>query len=505
MKANSTRFIFGKPLSHFILGTLCLCLLPVLLHAAEPASPSGGHGDPFAMIFEVFVVLLICAIVGRYGARKLKQSPVLGELVIGIIIGAIMYQFAAPTVTIIRHSDLIGQATTRALNEKITMPEAVRANLKKANLPEEQAYKIEQVILRPDFPDKLLLARAIQLFSSLGVILLLFMVGLECSLEEMAAVGGRATGVALIGMVAPFVLGFMATKLLYQGADPNLPIFVGATLSATSIGITSRVFKDMNRLDLGEAKIVLGAAVIDDVLGLIVLALVTGIATSGQIAFSGVGLILLKAALFLGGVIFFGLVFLKKQIAFFARMDQSNIRLLYPFGLLLLFSWLADTMGLATIVGAFAAGLIIKEEYFPTTELCHYEGQEIHMILAPLEGVFAPVFFVLMGLQVDVTTFLTPQVLITGFVLTLAAILGKLAASLWLGPGEDKFIVGFGLNPRGEVGLIFASIGKAIGVLDSNWFSAIIVVVLLTTLMTPPSLKWAIERRDRGQWRDKIT
>jgi Kef-type K+ transport system membrane component KefB len=449
------------------------------------------------MVFEVFVILLICAIVGRYGARKLKQSPVLGELVIGIIVGAILYQFATPTITIIRHSDLIGQAITKALNEKTTMPEAIRAELTKADLPEEQTHKIERVVLRPDFPNKLLLAQAIQLFSSLGVILLLFMVGLECSLDEMAAVGGRATSVALIGMVAPFVLGFIATKLLYPGGDPNVPIFVGATLSATSIGITSRVFKDMNRLDLSEAKIVLGAAVIDDVLGLIVLAVVTGIATSGQIAFSTVGLILLKAALFLGGVIFFGLMFLKKQIAFFARLDQTHIRLLYPFGLLLLFSWLADAMGLATIVGAFAAGLIIKEEYFPNTAACHYDGQEIHSVLAPLEGIFAPVFFVLMGFQVDVTTFLNPQVLLSGLVLTLAAVLGKLAASLGLGPGEDKFIVGFGLNPRGEVGLIFASIGKAIGVLASNLFSAIIVVVLLTTLLTPPLLKWAIERRER--------
>ena len=465
--------------------------------AAAAGSAAASHGDPFALVFEVFAILLICAIVGRYGARKLKQSPVLGELVIGIIVGAIMYQLASPTITIIRHSELIGQATSRALNEQISLPEATRAALKNANLPEDQAQKLGQVVLRPDIPRKLLLARAIQLFSSLGVILLLFMVGLECSLEEMAAVGGRATGVALIGMVAPLVLGLMAIKLLFPAADPNVPIFVGATLSATSIGITSRVFRDMNKLDLSEAKIVLGAAVIDDVLGLILLAVVIGIATGGQIAFSTVGLILFKAALFLGGVIFFGLIFLKKQIAFFTRLDQSTIRLLYPFSLLLLCSWLADTMGLATIVGAFAAGLIIKEEYFPTNEACHFEGQEIRSVLAPLESIFSPIFFVLMGFQVDATTFFDPSVLLTGLVLTLVAVLGKLAASLWLGPGDDKLIVGLGLNPRGEVGLIFASIGKAIGVLDSNLFSTVIVVVLLTTLMTPPLLKWAIERRER--------
>ncbi len=485
------RDIHRITLSLFVVGIFCLwpgdAILADLLGGTET-----GHGDPFSMVFAVFSLLVLCAIVGRYAAMKLKQSPVLGELVIGIIVGALVYQFADPTVTIIRHSELVGQATATALYENQSLPEAVKARLTKVKIPEYQARKIEQVFDRPDFPAFLLLARSIELFASLGVILLLFMVGLECSLEEMSTVGGRAAGVAVIGMITPFVLGFGATKFLVPGAGVNVPVFVGATLSATSIGITSRVFKDLNVLHLNEAQIVLGAAVIDDVLGLIALAVVTGVATSGQVSLVTVGLILLKATLFLGSVIFFGQFLLKRQIAFFSKLDAANLRLLYPFALLLLFAWLADALGLATIVGAFAAGLIIKEEYFPNAPGCHFDGLEVRSVIAPLEGAFAPVFFVLMGFQVDVTTFLEPSVLVTGLVLTLVAMLGKLAAGLGVAQTQDRWIVGLGLAPRGEVGLIFASIGRAIGVLDNQLFSAVIVVVLLTTLLTPPLLTWAL-------------
>lgn len=476
------------------LSSLLAAVVYLLLESPATAAESAAvrHGDPFSMVFAVFTLLLLCAVAGRYAAIKLKQSPVLGELVIGIIVGALVFQFADPTVTIVRNSALVGEATATALYESQSLPEALKATLAKAKIPEYQARKIEQVFARPDFPAFLLLARAVELFASLGVILLLFMVGLECSLEEMSAVGGRAAGVAVIGMIAPFVLGFGAIKLLCPGAGVNVPVFVGATLSATSIGITSRVFKDLDVLHLREAQVVLGAAVIDDVLGLIALAVVTGIATSGQVSLIAMGLILLKAILFLGGVILFGQFFLKRQIAFFSKMDAANLRLLFPFGLLLLFAWIADALGLATIVGAFAAGLIIKEEYFFPTPECQFGGQEVRAVMAPLEGVFAPVFFVLMGFQVDVTTFLDPSVLVTGLVLTLVAMLGKLAAGIGVAPTQDRWIVGLGLVPRGEVGLIFASIGRAIGVLDNHLFSAVIIVVLLTTLLTPPLLTWAL-------------
>ena len=457
---------------------------------------SSNHGDPFAAVFQTFTIILICAVIGRYAAHKLKQSPVLGELAIGIIVGAILYQTGGPTVTIIRHYDEVQKITQKVLYEHKGWKDAIEVTLGEANLPDKTVEKLERVLMSESFPKYFNLARSVLLFSSLGVVLLLFMVGLECSLEEMKEVGGTATVVALLGVIIPFILGYATTLLILPvGIDSNVPIFIGATLCATSIGITARVFKDMNRLGMGEAKIVMSAAVLDDILGLIILAIVTGIVTSGSIEVSTIVMIFLKASIFLSTVLFVGTKFLKQQIAFFSKLDQSHVRLIFPFSLLMILAWLADAIGLATIIGAFAAGLIIKEEYFTR----HHGEHSVESIIAPIEGIFAPVFFVLMGLQVDVSVFTNMEVLVSGLALTIVAIIGKMAASLILKKGNNKLIVGIGLVPRGEVGLIFASIGKSIGVLDDSLFSVIIVVVLLTTMVTPPMLKWAIERKERSE------
>jgi Kef-type K+ transport system membrane component KefB len=437
-------------------------------------------------------------VAGRYGAKKLNQSPVLGELIIGIVIGAIFYQLGSPALTIIRHADIVHHVNQRVIDENSRWEDAVQTTISESGLPDDIDDNIEEVLLSDEFPAYFLLAKSILLFSSLGVILLLFMVGLESSVEEMKEVGGSASSVAIGGVVAPFLLGYVSTILLLpKGVDPNIPIFVGATLCATSIGITARVFKDMNKLGMNEARIVLGAAVLDDVLGLIILAIVTGIVTTGSVEISTIGLIFLKASIFLGAVILFGIKFLRQNITFFSKLDQSNIRLIYPFGLLMILSWLADLIGLATIVGAFAAGLIINEEHFVLDESTHHRMPSVESVIAPIEGIFAPVFFVLMGMQVDVSTFADMNVLLIGLILTVVAIIGKVVAPLLIKKGNDKLIIGFGMIPRGEVGLIFASIGKSLGVLDNRLFSIIIIVVILTTLVTPPLLKWAIERREK--------
>ncbi len=309
---------------------------------------------------------------------------------------------------------------------------------------------------------------------------------------------GSSLGVAVVGVVAPFALGFGTAYLfLPRGAGFNAPIFIGATLCATSIGITARVFRDMNRLGTPEARIVLGAAVLDDVLGLIVLAVVSGVITSGAVQFSAAGMIVLKAVLFLGAVIVFGLTLQRKNIALFEKLDHSSAKLVYPFALLMLLAWAADAIGLATIVGAFAAGLILEERHFGAGGAGAHGAGSVESVIAPLEGIFAPVFFVLMGMQVDVETFLDWKVLLLGLAFTLVAVLGKLAAGLAAGRGLDRLTIGIGLIPRGEVGLIFAGIGRALGVLDDGLFSIIIIVVLLTTVATPPLLTWSVGRGRR--------
>jgi Kef-type K+ transport system membrane component KefB len=176
-------------------------------------------------------------------------------------------------------------------------------------------------------------------------------------------------------------------------------------------------------------------------------------------------------------------------------LDQSNVKLYFSFCLLLLFAWLADLMGLATIIGAFAAGLILEDQYFKFERTSQEAEPSVESLLAPLEQLFAPLFFVLLGFQVDVSTFADLKVLVVGLLLTLVAIFGKMAATVILKRGYRKLVVGFGLVPRGEVTLIFASLGKSMGILSTSLYSILIIVVLLTTLVTPPMLKWALERK----------
>ena len=490
---------FCLPFSSCIPATECEVLaqtstgvLTATSDAKTGESHSIAHGDPSARVFGALALLVICAAIGRFGARKLKQSPVLGELAVGIIVGAMLYQLGSPTVIIIRHFELIQQTAENVLSKGNDWETTVRSTLGQAGLPGEVAERVEQVLLRKDLPAYLFLARSIQLFAGFGVVMLLFMVGLEVSLKELKAIGGTASAVAILGVGITFSLSCLTTFLLLPKAAGLVPpLFAGAALCATSIGITARIFKDMRRINMKEARTVLGAAVLDDVLGLIVLSVVTGVAVHGSIEIGHLFWILLKTALFLVAVVIFGTRLLAKTIKFLARLDPDNIKLLYPFALLMLLAWLADIIGLAAIIGAFAAGVIIKEESFSGL----VPERSVESILAPIEGVLAPIFFVLIGLQVSVTTLANVNVLLTGLVLTAVAVAGKLASSLGVTGKADRLIVGIGMLPRVEVALIVASMGKSLGVLDDALFSVIIIVVLLTVLMTPPLLKWSIERK----------
>lgn len=465
----------------------------------EHGSGNAEHGDPYAKVFALLALILFCAGIGRFGAKKLKQSPVLGELGIGIIVGAIIYQMGGPILTIVRHNDIVQGVTHKVLTQKISWEDAVEASLEEAGATADVVNKVKPVLLSPHFDKYFKVANSILLFLSLGVILLLFMVGLESSLEEMQAVGLSALLVALGGVVFSFVFGYFTMLFpLPQGASHNIPIFVGAALCATSIGITARVFQDMGKVRMAEAKIVLGAAVLDDVLGLIVVAVVIGIVTSGSVKLGTIGVILLKASIFLGAIVIFGAKLIEKDIAIHSRLAGEHLKLLYPFALLMIFSWLADKIGLATIVGAFGAGLIVKEEFFGKYETPGESKPTIETIISPIEGVFALVFFVLMGLQVDVSTFADMKVLLMGLILTVVAVISKGICGLLAKKGNDKLIIGIGMVPRGEVGLIFASIGKSLGVLDDLLFSVVIIFVLLTTLVTPPLLKWSIDRKEKA-------
>jgi Kef-type K+ transport system membrane component KefB len=369
----------------------------------------------------------------------------------------------------------------------------------------------------------------IAFIAELGVIVLLLQIGLETQLKDLVAVGPRALAVGVIGIIMPFILGvWVVGPWLLPGKELNAYLFLGATLSATSVGITGRVFRDMGKLDLPAARIVLGAAVIDDVLGLVILAMVSSLVTIGTVSTGAVGLILFKALLFLGGSIGIGRLIAPWISNSLARLDAGPSMLFAQvLSTALAFSWLAHVMGLAPIIGAFAAGLLFEPVFLHKFErptivrdieavlpagadssvdklglvarvkavLAKHTGHQHENLIEPIGYFFVPVFFVLTGMQVDLQTLSDPAVLMVGLGVTVAAIIGKLVAGLAAGREAGGWLVGWGMVPRGEVGLIFAMTGRQLGVMSEAMFSVIVIMVILTTLITPPVLTLLLKSR----------
>lgn len=362
----------------------------------------------------------------------------------------------------------------------------------------------------------------IAFIAELGVIVLLLQIGLETRLGDLVRVGPQALLVGSVGIVLPFTFGaFIIGPWLLPEQSFNAWLFLGATLSATSVGITGRVFRDLDKLGTRAARIVLGAAVIDDVLGLIILAVVSSLAQAGQVSGSEIATIIAKAVLFLAGSLWLGRLIAARSSVWLARLDAGPSMLfaqVLATGLFL--AWFAHAMGLAPIIGAFAAGLLFEPVFLKDFDtplivreirpvlagasdsiagkveqvlLRHTRHQHEHM-LEPIGYFFVPVFFVLTGMQVDLRSFADGDVLGVALGMTLAAIIGKVLAGLCAGRAE-RWIVGWGMVPRGEVGLIFAMTGRQLGVIDGGLFSAIVVMVILTTLVTPPVLTWLLRRQ----------
>ncbi len=469
--------------------------------AAQAAGSEGGHADPFAPILLELAIVVLAAAVGRRAAGLVGQPAVLGELVIGVAIGNIGYWLGAPLCVLLMHFDDVAKIVAMSWNSPLTVADAAAKVFSAAQLePGTVGARVVAALSGPDGGQWAVMTLVIWLLSNLGVTLLLFMVGMESSVEELIGVGPRALLVAVIGIVAPFAAGFITTTLLLPAASTAVHLFVGATLSATSVGITARVFQDLRRLQSPEARLILSAAVIDDVLGLIVLAVVAGVVATGGVQLGEVARIAVLSTAFMAVVIFLGDRIARRLASAFGRLEPTQTRLLFALTLAFLMGWLANSIGLAAIVGAFAAGLIVSDTHFPAragagpgdAETVH-SPETIHSVVAPLEQIFAPVFFLLMGMQVNLSTFSRPGTLAMAAALTAAAAVGKILCGLVAGK-IDRLSVGLGMVPRGEVGLIFASVGKGLGVIDDALFSAVVIMVMVTTMMTPIALKWSLGR-----------
>jgi Kef-type K+ transport system membrane component KefB len=442
----------NQPKAFFIVALVVICAAPAYsASVGTTATAEEAHGlDPMVLIG--LAAMLLVAKLGGELFERLKQPAVLGELIGGIVIG----------------------------------------NLALVGFTAAEPLKTNQVIAG---------------IAEIGVIILLFEVGLESDLKEMMEVGWSSLLVAVLGVIAPFFLGWAVSAYFLPEESRLTHIFIGATLCATSVGITARVFKDLRKLATREARIILGAAVIDDVLGLIILAVVAGAirATASGIAlsFTQIGLIAAKAAIFLVGAILLGQFIVPRLLRGAGRLQSEGVLLTVAISFCLLLSWIASEVGLAPIVGAFAAGLVLDEVHYKPARA--RVERDLKDLLQPVSFVLVPTFFVLMGMKVDLRLF--GQLDLLGFALTLllVAVIGKqICAAGVLERGTNRLAIGLGMIPRGEVGLIFAGIGATLVLPDTNGgrqpvvgtatFGAVVIMVIVTTLITPPLLKWALAR-----------
>ncbi|HEV7765283.1 MAG TPA: cation:proton antiporter [Thermoanaerobaculia bacterium] len=324
----------------------------------------------------------------------------------------------------------------------------------------------------------------IHLLSELGVILLLFLIGLETDLNKLMQVGGAATAVAIVGVALPFIGGAALGYLL--GFPMMVSIFLGAALTATSVGITARVLSDLGHLQDRESQVVLGAAVVDDIIGLVLLTVVSTLAAGGSLTALGVGKIVATAFGFVILAILIGSKLAPLLIRAIDRIEMKRGLFFASVIFAFLLAYIADRVGSAIIIGSFAAGLVLARTG---------RGKEIEEEVHDVAQFFIPIFFVVVGAAVDLRS-INPfdpdarQFLWIGLALTAIGIVGKVAAGyvVWQ-KGMRRSVIGVGMIPRGEVGLIFAQIGLSTQLISGGLYSAVALMVMLTTFIAPPLLR----------------
>jgi Na+:H+ antiporter len=403
-----------------------------------------AHGDTVARFVLALAVLLVSGKVAGELAARLRQPAVLGELVAGIVLGNVGLHWI----------DWI---------------------------------KTDEVM---------------DVFANVGVLILLFEIGVGETVGQMLQVGWSSFLVATIGVVVPFSLGWAVGAILLPNASVYVHAFIGATLCATSVGITARALQDLGASKRTEARIILGAAVVDDVLGLMILGIVSSAIVSAArgeaLSWFSVAQTAAAAATFLFGAIAIGRTAVPQLFAWGARLETSGVLLSLSLSFCFIMAWLASLVGLAPVIGAFAAGLVLDNAHYH--DFVARGERAVEDLLRPLTDFLVPLFFVLMGLRTDLHAFAQPGMLGLAAAITVAAVIGKQACGLGVVTrGVDRLSVGIGMIPRGEVGLIFANVvlGLTLAgepILSRETFSAVVGMVVVTTMITPPALRWSLNR-----------
>lgn len=432
-------------------------LLGVASEAEAETAESGAL--ILAGVLLSLVVIYFASKLGGEICARINLPPVLGELVGGVVIGVSALSFLV--------------------------------------FPESGATAADSIIMKilslstnisPEAAESIFVTQseAISILSELGVIILLFEIGLESDLKELIRVGPQAAIVAVVGVVAPFAAG--TAGLIYIFNVPTVPaIFAGAALTATSIGITAKVLAEIGYLSSKEGQIIIGAAVLDDILGIIVLAVVASLVKTGEIQVTNIIYLIISAGTFLIGTILLGRLLTPFFVSLVNEMKTRGQLLITALIFAFLLSYIANIIQLEAILGAFAAGLVLAE-----TE----KRQELEEQIIPVADILVPVFFVCVGAKTDLSV-LNPAIpsnregLIIASFLIIVAIFGKVIAGFTVF-GQDKLnklAIGVGMVPRGEVGLVFAGVGSASGALSPATEAAIIVMVITTTFIAPPFLR----------------
>ncbi|AFZ12515.1 sodium/proton antiporter NhaS3, CPA2 family [Crinalium epipsammum PCC 9333] len=405
------------------------------------------------------VVIYLASKIGAEIAKRLDFPPVLGELVAGVIVGVSAL-----------HLIIFPESGLSASDSGVMMVMQWINHLSPAALTSVFETKSE----------------VISVLAELGVIILLFEIGLESDLRQLKEVGYQATVVACVGVAVPFAAGTAGLMTIFHVAA--IPaIFAGAALTATSIGITSKVLSELGQLKSKEGQIIVGAAVIDDVLGIIVLAVVASLAKTGEIDVANVIYLIVSATAFLIGAILLGGIFNHSFVVIVEKFKTRGNVIIPAFIFAFFMAFIGSAIHLEAILGAFAAGLVLDE-----TDA----RDELDELVKPIADIFVPIFFVTVGARADLGV-LNPTVpenragLFIATFLMVVAILGKVVTgwAVFGQPGINRLAVGVGMIPRGEVGLVFAGIGSASGVLDKPLEVSIIIMVILTTFLAPPLLR----------------
>lgn len=437
-------------------------LSPVLLSATETKAEEGS-----LVLSSVLLSLVVIYFASKLGGEicvRLNFPPVLGELVGGVVVGVSAFH-----LLIFPESGAIaGDSLLMQLLEKT------------AQISPETTQSI--------FTTQ---SDVISVLAELGVVILLFEIGLESELQDLIRVGPQAAIVAVVGVVAPFATGTLGLIYFFNIA-PIPAIFAGAALTATSIGITAKVLAEIGRINTQEGQIIIGAAVLDDILGIIVLAVVASLAKTGEIQITNILFLIISATTFLVGVIVLGRFLSGYLVALVKQMKTRGQLLLTALIFAFVLAYIANIIHLEAILGAFAAGLVLAE-----TEKRH----ELEKQIIPVADILVPVFFVCVGAKTDLSV-LNPTIpsnregLILATFLIIVAILGKVITgfTLFNQPELNKLAIGVGMIPRGEVGLVFAGVGASSGVLTESTTAAIIMMVILTTFVAPPLLRLVFEK-----------